>query len=178
MLVTLFFLAFLSFGAGFALHKHITLKQLHSRPEPPALDTPEHVLSYLEACSVDQFNPEMSELFSEFRLFVNQKQLPESSVAIQKYVEAEKPEWYHNPSVDPTCREHWEVFLVDLLREEDPKARVEVIRHWMMDLENQFTYKEMEIILGHFEDAKDRAAVRKIFSGKKKLKTKKKVKNG
>jgi hypothetical protein len=52
----------------------------------------------------------------------------------------------------------------------------------MTGLENNFTYKEMEMILDHFNDAADRAAVRKIFAGKKiekkQLKAKKKVKNG
>jgi hypothetical protein len=182
MLVTLLFLALLSFGAGFATHKHITLKRLHNRPEPPLLDTPEDVLSYLEACSYDEFHPEMAELFGEFRSFVNQKQLPEGTpVALQKHVETVRPDWYHNPDVNPSCREHWEVFLADLLREEEVDARVGVVRHWMTGLENNFTYKEMEMILDHFDDAEARAEVRKIFAAKnvkKEVKAKKKVKNG
>jgi len=155
MIVTLILLAFASFGAGYATKKHFQLKQLHSRPEPPILETPEHVLSYLEAC-VDRHHPEMEELFGEFRLFINQKQLPSVSTVVKA-----KPDWYHSCDAKMAPEDFWNLFWEEMAIEDDQDQKIDVLKSWL-DLNNRFTYKERQIILSQF-DEQHRTKIRKIF---------------
>ena len=156
MLVTLLLLSFLSFGLGFATHKHLNLRYLRRHPEPPLLDTPEHVLSYLEACSLDINNTDMSELFSEFRLFVNQKQLPVVST-----VSEEKPAWYHSTNANIPPEQHWNMFIAEVRSEEKQDKKVEVLKSWL-ELGNAFTYKERLMLLEEL-DEQHRTEARKLF---------------
>lgn len=175
MIISFVLLAIVFFAAGYAFHRD--WRALDKTPEPPLLDTPESVINYLEACSLDQNNPDMNELFCEFRLFVNQKQLSAGSTVDEGLIplqEEKKPDWFHNPQATVPPDKHWEVFFADLKRETDPDAKIGVVKHWMLDLQNGFTFKEMEMILDQFDDSDDRAAVRKIYATRKNAKKKKK----
>lgn len=174
MLITLILLALASFGAGYAMHKNLHLRDRN--PDPPQLDTPEHIINYLEACSLAQDNEEAYRLFSEFRVFANQKLLPasedEGSIDLRKL--EKKPDWYHNPQADIPQDKHWEMFLTDLRRETESSAKIDVVKHWIISCKNHFSYKEMEMMLDEFEDSKDRATVRRIYAGDKKERKRKK----
>lgn len=178
MLITTIIMLALSFGAGYATRKTLALKQPHY-PEPPLLDTPEHILNYLEACTLSQDNENSFRLLNNFRDYTAQKQLPaateEGTIDLRdlRKLEEKKPDWFHDPNAKIPQDKHWELFFTDLKREQDPDAKIGVVKHWMNGLRNNFSFKEMEMILNEFDDSKDRAEVRKIYAGKRNPKKKK-----
>lgn len=157
----LIFAIILLFLASYSAGGYTTRKLLKSaRPEPPALDTPENILDYLEACSLTQDNEATLRLLDDFREFTNDKKLLSGKVEAK----ADKPAWHHSTTVVVPAEKHWEIAFNDLKREKDSKDKIEVIRHWMLGIGNRFTIKEMDLILNEFDNSEDRAEVRKIYA--------------
>lgn len=157
MLIALIVLSFI-IGAGVTAHAdRRTIKNLKNRPEPPQLDTPEQLINYLEACSVN--NTGMTKMLGEFKTFTTKpKQLAAVSTVNQK------PDWIHNPRTKVPCDEHWKIFLNDLTRETTSADKIAVVNHWMFGIKNRFTYKELEMMLDQFDLPEDRKAVRELYA--------------
>lgn len=153
---------------------HRTIRKLKNKPELPQLDTPEQMMNYLEACSVNNYD--LNQLLAQFRTFIAKpKQLQlttsqetEGTIDLQMFKDLrrdnKKPVWHHDPNAKLPCDEHWNLFLTDLTRETEAAAKVEVIKHWVFGMNNRFTYKEIEAILDQFSTPEDRMTVRKLIA--------------
>lgn len=168
MFVFLFLLAF-----GFSVLAVIKNRELADRlmaadarkPKQFILEEDEDVLSLLEAAAT----------VSNFagRVLTKAREMKALPAAKPPEKPQPKPEWMHNTQIAMPSEVHWEMFVSDMNREEDPNDKLKVLRFWVIEQENRFTTHECGLILDIFKEPEDRQAVRNVFAEQKRKTAKK-----
>lgn len=144
----------LFFLLGWCIHSVVNNKKLSEYPKPPILETPEHILNYLEASANSCDEYDMSNIIGEFKTFLDQKALPVHY----------EPDWLHDTTEEIPPNEHWKLFLEDFSLESNSPSeyKIDIVKKWLKrDIE--FTEFEYLQIIKMFNEPSERYAIRLAF---------------
>jgi hypothetical protein len=155
--------------ASFVLGGFTTAKFFpHNKPSSPKLENADDVLNYLEAASVGQ-EETIEPLIQDFKNYLTKLNEPKLLPA------SKKPIWYHSNNQQTPPDEHWKLFFNDLTRESGDD-KIDVVRHWVIKLNDHFTLYEIDKIMEQFDKEEDRKKIRHIFAEKNRRDKKEKEK--